>query len=125
MDTRIAFWSAVPDGSTLSISLKGTNKKKLITGSAFLLRGDGLEQTIPDNLLQPGPHDIDLESPHTYSILTDLVYTTSGTAEVTAQVVGPRGKKIPPDGSSDPTFKVALTGSQGQTLGLTFFIITV
>jgi hypothetical protein len=123
--TRIAIWSAVPGGSTISISLKGTSKKKLVTGHAFLLRGDGLEESIPDSLLQPGPHAIDLETPHTYSILTDLVYTTSGTAEVMAQVIGPRGRKIAPDGSPDPTFKVVLAGSQGQTLGVTFIVITV
>jgi hypothetical protein len=79
-DTRIAIWSAVPDGSSILISAKGTTKKKLITAHAFLLRSDGMEQTFPDNLVQPGPVSVTLESPNTYSILVDLVYVTSGTA---------------------------------------------
>ena len=125
MSSRIAIWSAVPDGSTLSISAKGTTRKTLVTAHAFLMRNDGMEQTFPDDLLQPGPLDIELESPNTYSILTDLVYTTSGTADVTAVVVSPKGKKIPPDGETDPKYKITLAGSQGQTLGLTFMLITV
>ena len=123
-DTRIAIWSAVPDGSSILISAKGTTKKKLITAHAFLLRSDGMEQTFPDTLVQPGPVSVTLESPNTYSILVDLVYVTSGTAEVTAEVVDPGKKRIPADGTTDKRFKSTLAGSQGQTLGLTFIIIT-
>jgi hypothetical protein len=123
-DARIAIWSGVPDGSSLLISTKGTTKKKLITAHAFLLRSDGMEQIFPDGLVQPGPVSITLESPNTYSILVDLVYVTSGTAEVTAQVVDPGKKRIPADGTTDKRFNSTLAGSQGQTLGLTFIIIT-
>ena len=123
-DARIAIWSAVPDGSSILISAKGTTKKKLITAHAFLLRSDGMEQTFPDSLAQPGPVSITLDSPHTYSILVDLVYVTSGTAEVTAEVVDPAQKRIPADGTTVKRFKSTLAGSQGQTLGLTFIIIT-
>lgn len=123
-DARIAIWSAVPDGSNILISAKGTTKKKLITAHAFLLRSDGMEQTFPDSLVQPGPISVTLDSPNTYSILLDLVYVTSGTADVTVEVVDPAKKRIPADGTTDKRFKSTLAGSQGQTLGLTFIIIT-
>ena len=117
-------WLAPPDGSSLLISAKGTTKKRLITAHAFLLRSDGMEQMFPDGLVQPGPVSIALDSPNTYSVLVDLVYVTSGTAEATAEVVDPARKRIPADGTTVKRFKSTLAGSQGQTLGLTFIIIT-
>jgi hypothetical protein len=122
-DDRIAIWTKVPDGSSIRISAKGTTSKNLVTAHAFLLRGDGVEQTIPDNLIQPGPVEIPLEAKNRYSILLDLVYTTSGTGEVRAEMIGPDNKSIPADGTTDKQFQSTLPGSQGQTLGVTFFVI--
>ena len=126
MSDRIAFWTnpPVPDGSELVISVTGSTAKKLVTAHPFLLRGDGLEQSFPDSAVQPGPLTIELESPHTYSMLLDLVFTTSGTAQVTAELIAPNGRRIPPDNSADPVFESSVAGSEGQTLGLTFFIVT-
>lgn len=126
MSDRIAFWidPLVPGGSKLVISVNGSTAKKLVTAHPFLLRGDGLEQSFPDSTVQPGPLAIEFESPHTYSILLDLVFTTSGTAEVTAELLAPNRKRIPPDNAAEPVFKSSVAGSQGQTLGLSFFIAT-
>jgi hypothetical protein len=126
MSDRIAFWvdPLVPGGSKLVISVTGSTPKKLVTAHPFLLRGDGIEQSFPDGAVQPGPLTIKLESPHTYSILTDLVFTTSGTAEVTAELIAPNKKRIGPDNVADAVFKSSVAGSEGQTLGLTFFIAT-
>jgi len=123
VSSRIGFWSAVPDGAKLRVSVTGTTKKTLVTAHPFVLRGDGVEQTFPDDQIQPGPLEIDLEHPNTYSFFVDLVYTTSGKADVTAEVVSGK-KRIPPDGSDDTQFETTVAGSQGQTLGLTFFIVT-
>lgn len=124
MSDRIGFWSAVPGGATLRISVTGTTKKTLVTAHPSVLRGDGLEMMIPDDKVQPGPVEIDLEHPHTYTVFLDLVFTTSGKATVTAEVV--KGKKrIPPDGSNDKQFATTISGAQGQTLGVSLFAVTV
>ena len=83
-----------------------------------------MEQTFPDSLVQPGPVIDHARLSEHVSVLVDLVYVTSGTAEVTAEVVDPGKKRIPADGTTDKRFKSTLAGSQGQTLGLTFIIIT-
>jgi hypothetical protein len=120
---RIASWSTAPDGSKLRISMQGTTKKKLVTAHLFLLRDDGFEQQVLDDQIQPGPFELKLESPHTYSIALDLIFVTTGTADVTAQVVSGK-KQVPPDGSTDKQFTSTVTAPAGADPGFTFFIVT-
>jgi hypothetical protein len=116
---RVESWLGVPDGSRIRISAIGSTVTELFTAHIFLLRSDGLEQEIPDHLIQPGPVDIPFRFPHSYSIALDLIFATDATAVVTAEVFAPNGEAIP------PLFRKSVPGSGGTTLGVSFFVTTI
>jgi hypothetical protein len=122
-DARVAIWSNVPGGAQLRISVTGTTSTSLVTAKALVLPGNGEKQRLTDADLQPGPAAVALvKSARRYTVLLDVVYTTDGTAEVTAEVVA-GGNRIPPDGSADDHFESTLTGSKGQSLPVTFVVV--
>src|SRR5678816_4593827 len=86
-DARVAIWSNVPGGAQLRISVTGTTSTSLVTAKALVLPGNGEKQRLTDAELQPGPAAVSLaKSARRYTVLLDVVYTTDGTAEVTAEV---------------------------------------
>lgn len=122
-DARVAIWSNVPGGAQLLISVTGTISSSLVTAKALVLPGNGEKKRLTDAQLQPGPAAVSLaSSAQRYTVLLDAVYTTDGTAEVTAEVVA-GGNRIPPDGSTDDHFESTLTGLKGQSLPVTFVVV--
>ena len=121
---RIGSWTKVPSGSKLHISVSGTTASNLVTGRVFVVREDGLEQTIPDSEVQPGPAEILLQFPHIYSLMVDLHYATAGTAEVRASVTSPGGNVVPQDGAPPPKFSSTIPGTEGQGISVMFFLTT-
>lgn len=116
---RVESWLGVPDGSRIRISATGSTAAEQFTAHVFLLRSDGLEQEIPDHLIQPGPGNVTFRFPHSYSIALDLIFTTDAVAVVTADVFMQTGEAI------EPPFRKSVPGKGGTTLGVSFFVTTI
>jgi hypothetical protein len=121
---RIGSWTRVPHGSRIRISVTGTTEENLVIASVFVIRDDGFEQTVPDSSVQPGPVEILLEFPRSYSLLVDLKFVTAAKAQVHAAVISSGGNVIPQDGAPPAEFDSTIQGTEGQLSGITFFLTT-
>ena len=122
--SRIGPWTKVPNGSSVRVSAAESSGRRLFIAKAFVLRSDGLEVSVPDSEVQPGPLVVPLEFPHLYSVQVDLHFDKSATAVLNVEVISPGNNVVPQDGAPPASFQTTLQGTEGATIGFTFFIST-
>jgi hypothetical protein len=120
--SRIGGWTKAPNGSTFRIRVASADAG-FVVPTAFVVRGNGAEQSIPGVDLHPGPAEIPLEFPHDYSVFLDVFFQKATTAEVIAEVISPNGNVIPQDGTPPESFHTTVHGD-GSTKGFAFIVST-
>jgi hypothetical protein len=113
-------WVRVPQNSRLVITLAGTTKKALVTGSGTIRTDNSPARDFHDSDVQPGPLVVQLVGQDAATVLLNLQFGTAATADVTAFVEDqPGGARIPVD------YHQAFTRPQNASETIVFQVITV
>lgn len=113
-------WVRVPQNSRLVITLAGTNKKALVTGSGSIRSDNSPPRNFNDSDVQPGPLIVKLVGQDSATVLLNLQFGTAATADVTAFVEDrPGGNRIPVD------YHQTFARAQNDSESIVFQVITV
>jgi len=113
-------WVRVPKSSRLVISLSGTTKKALVTGSGTVRSDNSPPHDFHDDDVQPGPLIVQLVGQDSATVLLNLQFGTAATADVTAFAEdGAGGNRIPVD------YHQVFARPQNSSESIVFQIITV
>jgi Family of unknown function (DUF5675) len=113
-------WVRVPQGSRLVISLSGTTRKNVVTGSGTIRSDNSPPRDFHDDEVQPGPLVVQLVGQDSATVLLNLQFGTAATADVTAFVEDSAGgNRIPVD------YHETFARQQGDAEKIVFQVITV